>query len=51
MLDGGGDLGEVLTEAAVAGDRDDGPVRVGAPSSHGGRVTEADGAEPDMSRD
>ena len=45
VLHGGGELGEVLAEAAVAGDRDDRPVGRGGPRAHGGREAEADRAE------
>ena len=45
VLHRGGELGQVLAEAAVAGDRDDRAVGRGRPRAHRGREAEADRAE------
>ena len=45
VLHRGGDLGEVLTEAAVAGDGHDRTIGRGRPRTHRGREPEADRAE------
>ena len=45
VLHRGVELGEVLAEAAVAGDRDDRPVGRGGPRAHRGGEAEADRAE------
>ena len=45
VFDGGGEFGEVLAEAAIAGDGENGPFRSGGPGPHGGGKGEADRAE------